>query len=37
MAHVCHYVMTHVANSIYYADALKSKPTKKQYSLKAGL
>ena len=37
MAHVCHYVMTHVANSIYYADALKSKPTQKQYSLKAGL
>ncbi len=37
MAHVCHYVMTHVANSIYYTDALKLKPTKKQYSLKAGL
>ena len=38
MAHVCHYVMTHVADSIYYADALlKSKPTQKQYSLKAGL
>ena len=37
MAHVCHYVMTHVAISIYYADVLKSKPTKKQYSLKAGL
>jgi hypothetical protein len=37
MAHVCHYVMTHIADSIYYADALKLKPTQKQYSLKAGL
>ncbi len=37
MAHVCHYLMTHNADSLYYADALKLKPTKKQYSLKAGL
>ena len=36
MAHVCHYVMTHVADSLYYADAIKPKQ-KKQYSLKAGL
>ena len=37
MAHVCHYVMTHIADSLYYADAIKSKPKQKQYSLKAGL
>jgi hypothetical protein len=37
MAHVCPYVMTHIADSIYYADAIKSKPKQKQYSLKAGL
>jgi hypothetical protein len=37
MAHVCHYVMTHIADSLYYADTLKSKPNQKQYSLKAGL
>jgi hypothetical protein len=28
MAHVCHYVMIHIADSLYYADALKLKPTK---------
>ena len=28
MAHICHYVMTHIADSLYYADALKSTPTK---------
>ena len=28
--------MTHVADSLYYADAIKPKQ-KKQYSLKAGL
>ena len=34
MAHVCHYVMTHIADSFYYANAIKPK---KQYGLKAGL
>jgi hypothetical protein len=34
MAHVCHYVMTHTADSLYHQDSL---PTKKQYSVKAGL
>ena len=37
MAHVCHYVMTHIADSLYHADAIKSKPQQKQYGLKAGL
>jgi hypothetical protein len=37
MTHVCHYLMTHIADSLYYADALKSKPNQKHYSLKAGL
>ncbi len=37
MAHVCHYVMTHTADSLYYTEALKSKPQQKQYSLKVGL
>ena len=37
MAHVCHYVMPHIADSLYYADAIKSKPKQKQYGLKAGL
>jgi hypothetical protein len=37
LAHICHYIMTHIADSLYYADALKSKPKQKQYSLKAGL
>ena len=37
MAHVCHYVMTHIADSLYYADAIKSKQKQKQYGLKAGL
>ncbi len=31
MAHVCHYVMTHIVDSLYYADAIKSKPKQKQY------
>ena len=35
MAQVCHYVMTHTANSLYCAQDIK--PKKKQYSLKAGL
>ena len=35
MAHVCHYVMTHIADSLYYANAIK--PKQKQYGLKAGL
>jgi hypothetical protein len=37
MAHVCHYIMTDIADSLYYADAIKSKPKQKQYGLKAGL
>jgi hypothetical protein len=37
MAHVCHYVMTHIADSLYYADTIKPKPKPKQYGLKAGL
>ena len=37
MAHVCHYVMTHIADSLYYADAIKPKPKPKQYDLKTGL
>ena len=32
MAHVCHYIMAHIADSLYYTKALK-----KQYGLKAGL
>jgi hypothetical protein len=36
MAHVCHYVMTHIADSLYYADAIKI-PKQKQYGLKVGL
>jgi hypothetical protein len=35
MAQICHYAMTHTADSLYYADTIK--PTKKQYGLKAGL
>ncbi len=35
MAQLCHYVMTHTANSLYYAQNIK--PKKKQYTLKAGL
>ncbi len=35
MAQVCHYVMTHTANSLYCAQVIK--PKKKQCSLKAGL
>ena len=27
MALVCHYVMTHIADSLYYADAIKPKKT----------
>ena len=37
MAHVCHYVMTHIADSLYYADAIKPKTKQKQHGLKAGL
>ena len=37
MAHVFHYVMTHIADSLYYADAVKSKPKQSKYDLKAGL
>ena len=37
MAHVCHYVMTHIAESLYYADAIKPKQKQKQYGMKAGL
>jgi hypothetical protein len=37
MAHVCHYVMIHIADSLYYVVAIKSKPKQKQYGLKAGL
>ncbi len=29
--------MTHIADSLYYADAIKPKPKQKQYGLKAGL
>ena len=35
MAQVCHYVMTHTANTLYCAQDIK--PKKKQYSLKADL
>jgi hypothetical protein len=35
MAQVCHYVMTHTANSLYCTQNIK--PKKKRYSLKAGL
>jgi hypothetical protein len=35
MAMLCHYVMTHTATAIHLAD--QGQPTKKQYSLKAGL
>ena len=35
IAQLCHYVMTHTANSLYCAEDIK--PKKKQYSLKAGL
>ena len=29
--------MTHIADSLYYADAVKSKQKQKKYNLKAGL
>jgi hypothetical protein len=35
MAHVWHYVMTHIADPLYYPDAIKQK--QKQYGLNAGL
>jgi uncharacterized protein (UPF0332 family) len=35
MAQLCHYAMTHTANSLYCTEDIK--PKKKQYSLKAGL
>ena len=35
MAHICHYVMIHMANAIYSAETVH--PKKKQYSLEAGL
>jgi hypothetical protein len=35
MAHLCHYVMAHIADSLYYVDTIK--PKQKQYGLKAGL
>ena len=35
MAQICHYVMTHTADSLYCAKSIK--PKKKQYSLKASL
>ena len=35
MAHICHYLMTHIAEFLYYANAIK--PKQKQYGLKAGL
>ena len=31
------FVMTHIADSLYYADAIKPKQKQKQYGLKAGL
>ena len=34
MAHICHYVMVHTAESIYSNDTI---PSKKHYSLKSGL
>ena len=35
MAHLCHFVMIHTATSLHLAQI--GQPTKKQYSLKAGL
>jgi hypothetical protein len=35
MAHICHFVMVHAATSLELAQ--QGLPTKKQYSLKAGL
>ena len=39
MVHICHYATTHVADSLYYADAIKQKQKQKQkqYGLKVGL
>ena len=39
MAHVCYYIMTHIADSFFYAIAIKpkEKQKQKQYGLKAGI